>query len=222
MVCIDTGAFNIEHIILIFFSLQEALLHQKCDKRRLAVAEGVNYRPPTFPRCHVPTPDGRCNQRVLPLSRMCFDRNLFLFQGFTFLSRFRSYVERAISRYWLTVTSIENELKKKSEFCMCSAKRNKVINASQREMFKWLLHVFCIEKGFIIIINIVIIMGWNLAEWSESCTSLPKVPGSSPSGGSESFCSDLLLTWAPVVVACLLRYPGNTLSQRLEPPSRAG
>jgi hypothetical protein len=81
------------------FSLQEALLHQKCDKRRLAVAEGVNYRPPTFPRCHVPTPDGRCNQRVLPLSRMCIDRILFLFQGFTFLSTFRSYLEKAIGRY---------------------------------------------------------------------------------------------------------------------------
>jgi hypothetical protein len=59
---------------------------------------------------------------------------------------------------------------------------------------------------------------------------MPKVAGSNPSSGSEStFRSDLLLIvrcssmWAPVVVACLLCYVGNTLcSQRLEPRGRAG
>ncbi|KAK7495640.1 hypothetical protein BaRGS_00013087 [Batillaria attramentaria] len=44
---------------------KEALLHQKCNLRRIAVAEGVNYRPPTFPRCIAPSSDGRCNKRVL-------------------------------------------------------------------------------------------------------------------------------------------------------------
>jgi hypothetical protein len=35
----------------------------------------------------------------------------------------------------------------------------------------------------------------DLAEWSERCTSVPKVANSSPSSGSElTFLSDLLLT----------------------------
>jgi hypothetical protein len=59
---------------------------------------------------------------------------------------------------------------------------------------------------------------------------MPKVAGLNPSGGSEfTFCSDLQLTarssstWAPIVVACQLCYPGNThCFQRLQPPSRAG
>jgi hypothetical protein len=39
------------------------------------------------------------------------------------------------------------------------------------------------------------VWGWELAEWSERCISIPKATGSNPSGGSEfSFCSDLLLT----------------------------
>jgi hypothetical protein len=37
--------------------------------------------------------------------------------------------------------------------------------------------------------------GWDLAEWSERCTSIPKITGSNPNGGSElTFRSDLLLT----------------------------
>jgi hypothetical protein len=71
---------------------------------------------------------------------------------------------------------------------------------------------------------------WNLAERSERCASVPKVADSNPSGGSEStFRSDLLLTAkgtsstrAPIVIACLLCYPSNTLCfQRLEPLGRA-
>lgn len=50
---------------------KEALLHQKCNLRRIAVAEGVNHRPPVFSRCTVATPDGRCNKKVVPLSRYC-------------------------------------------------------------------------------------------------------------------------------------------------------
>jgi hypothetical protein len=68
-------------------------------------------------------------------------------------------------------------------------------------------------------------MGWDLAEWSERCASIPKITGSNPSGGSKlTFRSDLLLTasggstWALNEFACLSCYPGNTLcSQRLEP-----
>jgi hypothetical protein len=54
--------------------------------------------------------------------------------------------------------------------------------------------------------------------WLERCAGVPKFAGSNLSSGSESsFRSDLLLTargsstWAPVVAACLLCYPGNTL-----------
>jgi hypothetical protein len=37
--------------------------------------------------------------------------------------------------------------------------------------------------------------GWDLAEWSERCASIPQITGSNPSGGSElHFRSDLLLT----------------------------
>ncbi|XP_076455979.1 KAT8 regulatory NSL complex subunit 2-like isoform X2 [Babylonia areolata] len=50
---------------------KEALLHQKCNLRRIAVAEGVNHRPPVFSRCTVNTPDGRCNKKVVPLSKFC-------------------------------------------------------------------------------------------------------------------------------------------------------
>ncbi|KAK7092759.1 KAT8 regulatory NSL complex subunit 2-like [Littorina saxatilis] len=50
---------------------KEALLHQKCNNRRIAVAEGVNHRPPTFSRCIAATPDGRCNKRVVPASKFC-------------------------------------------------------------------------------------------------------------------------------------------------------
>jgi hypothetical protein len=72
-------------------------------------------------------------------------------------------------------------------------------------------------------------LGWDLAEWSERCACMPKIAGSNPISGNEStFCSDLLLTarckssWAPVVVTCLLCYPGITLcSQRQESPERA-
>jgi hypothetical protein len=71
---------------------------------------------------------------------------------------------------------------------------------------------------------------WHLVKRSERFTSMPKVAGLNPSGGSDfAFRSDLLLTvrgsstWALIMDACLLCYPGNTLySQRLEPPKRAG
>jgi hypothetical protein len=73
-------------------------------------------------------------------------------------------------------------------------------------------------------------MGWDLAEWSGRCASIPTITGSNPSGGSElTLRSDLLLIarggsmWALVEFACLPCYPGNTLcSQRLEPPGRTG
>jgi hypothetical protein len=69
------------------------------------------------------------------------------------------------------------------------------------------------------------LLGWDLAEWSERCASIPKVTGWNSSSGSEStFRSDLLLTpragstRALIEFACLPCYPGNTLSSwRLEP-----
>jgi hypothetical protein len=33
--------------------------------------------------------------------------------------------------------------------------------------------------------EMLIHMGWDLAEWSERCTSISKIAGSNPSGGSE-------------------------------------
>jgi hypothetical protein len=40
-----------------------------------------------------------------------------------------------------------------------------------------------------------VLRGWDLAEWSERCASVPKITGSNPSGGNElTFRSDLLLT----------------------------
>jgi hypothetical protein len=39
------------------------------------------------------------------------------------------------------------------------------------------------------------IKGWDLAQWSERCASIPKITGSNLSGGSElTFHSALLLT----------------------------
>jgi hypothetical protein len=59
-------------------------------------------------------------------------------------------------------------------------------------------------------------LGWDLAEWSERCASVPKITGSNPSCGSElTFCSDLLLTArggstrALNEFASLKSYPGN-------------
>jgi hypothetical protein len=76
---------------------------------------------------------------------------------------------------------------------------------------------------------IFILRGWDLAEWSERCASIPKITGSNPSGSELTFRSDLLLTarggstGALIEFACLLCYSGNTLcSQRLESPGRAG
>jgi hypothetical protein len=71
-------------------------------------------------------------------------------------------------------------------------------------------------------------VGVGLGQVVRECSSVLKVTGSNPSGGSEStFCSDLLLTakgsstWALFVVACLLCYLDNTLCcQHLEPPGR--
>jgi hypothetical protein len=72
----------------------------------------------------------------------------------------------------------------------------------------------------------MVICGWDLAEWSQRCASIPKNTGSNPSGGSDlTFRYDLLLTarggntCALIEFACLPCYLGNTLcSQRLEPP----
>jgi hypothetical protein len=48
-----------------------------------------------------------------------------------------------------------------------------------------------VQVGFTFFIT----LGWDLAEWSERCASIPKITGSNPSGGSElTFRSDLLLT----------------------------
>jgi hypothetical protein len=39
------------------------------------------------------------------------------------------------------------------------------------------------------------VWGWDFAQWSERCASIPKITGSNPSGGSElTFGFDLLLT----------------------------
>ncbi|OWF35336.1 KAT8 regulatory NSL complex subunit 2-like isoform X2 [Mizuhopecten yessoensis] len=50
---------------------KEALLHRQSKQRRIAVSEGANYRPPSYPKC-VHVEDGnKCLHRALPLSKYC-------------------------------------------------------------------------------------------------------------------------------------------------------
>jgi hypothetical protein len=62
-------------------------------------------------------------------------------------------------------------------------------------IFLWMNHVFFLVMKMAVKIAIMPEMGWDLAEWSERCASIPKITGSHPSGGSQlTFRSDLLLT----------------------------
>jgi len=68
---------------------KEALLHRQSKERRIAVTEGPNYKPPSYPKCiHSDTEAGlmRCTQRTVPLSKYCLqhvmhDPHQVLYQG---------------------------------------------------------------------------------------------------------------------------------------------
>ena len=55
---------------------QEALLHRQSKERRIAVTEGPNYKPPSYPKCIFSKKGIRCAARTVPLSKYCFKRIL--------------------------------------------------------------------------------------------------------------------------------------------------
>lgn len=50
---------------------KEALLHRQSKERRIQASEGVNYRPPIYPKCMHIESNQKCSQRALPLSKYC-------------------------------------------------------------------------------------------------------------------------------------------------------
>ena len=59
---------------------QEALLHRQSKERRIAVSEGPNYKPPSYPKCcHIKDDSTRCSGRTVPLSKFCAKRILWIF-----------------------------------------------------------------------------------------------------------------------------------------------
>lgn len=50
---------------------KEALLHRQSKQRRIAVSEGANYRPPSYPKCVNMEGNSKCAERALPLSKYC-------------------------------------------------------------------------------------------------------------------------------------------------------
>ena len=55
---------------------KEALLHRQSKQRRIAVSEGANYRPPSYPKCINIDGSIKCTERALPLSKYCSKRIL--------------------------------------------------------------------------------------------------------------------------------------------------
>ncbi|KAK3105638.1 hypothetical protein FSP39_002442 [Pinctada imbricata] len=57
---------------------KEALLHRQSKQRRIAVSEGPNYRPPSFPKCiHIEDDTAvKCTDRAMPLTKYCFNHIL--------------------------------------------------------------------------------------------------------------------------------------------------
>lgn len=55
---------------------KEALLHRQSKQRRIAVSEGSNYRPPSYPRCINIDGSAKCLERAMPLSKYCSKRIL--------------------------------------------------------------------------------------------------------------------------------------------------
>lgn len=50
---------------------KEALLHRQSKERRIQASEGINYRPPIYPKCMHTESNQKCSQRALPLSKYC-------------------------------------------------------------------------------------------------------------------------------------------------------
>lgn len=55
---------------------KEALLHRQSKQRRIAVSEGANYRPPSYPKCVNVREGNKCSLRALPLSKYCSEHIL--------------------------------------------------------------------------------------------------------------------------------------------------
>ncbi|XP_041371633.1 KAT8 regulatory NSL complex subunit 2-like isoform X2 [Gigantopelta aegis] len=51
---------------------KEALLHRQSKERRIAVSEGPNYKPPSYPKCsYIGDDSNKCCERTIPLSKFC-------------------------------------------------------------------------------------------------------------------------------------------------------
>ena len=67
---------NLDNLQNIF---QEALLHRQSKERRIAVSEGINYRPPSYPKCIHSRSGIKCGARTVPLSKYCLERECLLY-----------------------------------------------------------------------------------------------------------------------------------------------
>ncbi|ESO94304.1 hypothetical protein LOTGIDRAFT_189619 [Lottia gigantea] len=68
---------------------REAILHRKSNERRQQISEGVNYKPPYYPKCHATDSGVKCTTRSVPLSKYCMkhilkDHQQVLFQPCSF------------------------------------------------------------------------------------------------------------------------------------------
>ncbi|GAB1609345.1 KAT8 regulatory NSL complex subunit 2-like [Argonauta hians] len=56
---------------------KETLLYEQSKRRRIAVTEGTNYRPPGYPKCIHSESNVKCNSRAMPLSKFCNQHILY-------------------------------------------------------------------------------------------------------------------------------------------------
>lgn len=66
----------LEALKKIFLFYQETILYQQSKRRRIAMTEGPNYRPPGYPKCIHSESNVKCNSRAMPLSKFCNERIL--------------------------------------------------------------------------------------------------------------------------------------------------
>lgn len=56
---------------------KETILYQQSKRRRIAMTEGPNYRPPGYPKCIHSESNVKCNSRAMPLSKFCNEHILY-------------------------------------------------------------------------------------------------------------------------------------------------
>ncbi|CAI9735376.1 Hypothetical predicted protein [Octopus vulgaris] len=56
---------------------KETLLYQQSKRRRIAMTEGTNHRPPGYPKCIHSESNVKCNSRAMPLSKFCNEHILY-------------------------------------------------------------------------------------------------------------------------------------------------